>query len=1084
MMHYDFRPNLLDHGRILILVRPFFNTSDQDFSFILQKLSNISHAEIQGTNRRILLKFTKGYSQDALEWGCLQTHRRPFGFIGVAKLSVDTSHHGKDYEIIVHRFSNLISQYSSHLYDSRCIIIGPEEPTIIIGNKNILYLSMDNEKDNSEFLHFVSTFVSSLHVILESKRIDKINESPERMLMPLTANDKDQNGSDSDTRIVKRKCIGRNKKILADLCFLAGYYQDSLLYYQQSVDLLQNANDFLWVGSALEGLCAVSSTIGIGSDIKKLNQQELVIDNSNINVNGDCITFSKVLSCIHLSDDEIIIKYNECLRHYRRYVTGPIEIEAHFKFIRFLIKLKKKLEISQTVQSLLNLPITFNDAEKIEITSVLASIYEQIGLMRKSAFYRHRAALQYKNTNSSKNSFSQALILLKKICPAYQIDIEHSCDSRDIQKGWPAIQLKVLMDMLSLSRSLGNKLDSVKLICHILEEHIKDIDLDIQRDLIDWLEEYSDGKEPLHNEIDSELEIKLIKPLPIIKDFHPKKLPYHLEPFKSNNIKRTDNPFIFSSLSTKKPKDKKDVVWVCGDVSEVVMFVENPLPAEIKVNNMTLITDGIPFEAHPATLALPAESGFIPFMLLGTPKEAGTLVIKGYKVAVLGITNTIYLPTQIIVEVTPPMPALRLSSTFPRAPSASMLDPEDKNYRTLFNSVNVYQGHSCNGKLTLENTGKVAITKLSFEEKNEDCQILFNEEQVLSQLPLLPHQSLILDVELMPAKSWKFCNNKDKIETLLSITYSCEEAVSMGYTRKIMWNTIIKVMPSLVLYDFAVNEIERHPTCSLICFNAINMTSITMDLECNSKIQNAEFDIPKCCQKSIVQVLEPKKSISIQIHHPRINLPPSEFIMETIECVYQKFVAESIWLNWRLSGTNYDGVTYLQGFKVTSDIVNKLKPTPINMVININDKLLHEEDVVCSTVGELVKMTIDVKNSHGNEVGNLVLQIKTYQGCQRTPEYMKKLYVPFGSLSKSIKKIAVGENFIHQCGFLFLYKGDYMVDVLCSVSKLFGMPTMNDHRLNIEQLNVRPSLSSNLMNTKLKSKEADVWAQTFCIKVQ
>ena len=41
------------------------------------------------------------------------------------------------------------------------------------------------------------------------------------------------------------------------------------------------------------------------------------------------------------------------------------------------------------------------------------------------------------------------------------------------------------------------------------------------------------------------------------------------------------------------------------------------------------MTEGIHFEAFPATLALPAESGSFPFMLLGTPQTAGTLVIKG-----------------------------------------------------------------------------------------------------------------------------------------------------------------------------------------------------------------------------------------------------------------------------------------------------------------------------------------------------------------------------------------------------------------------------------------------------------------------
>ena len=32
-----------------------------------------------------------------------------------------------------------------------------------------------------------------------------------------------------------------------------------------------------------------------------------------------------------------------------------------------------------------------------------------------------------------------------------------------------------------------------------------------------------------------------------------------------------------------------DIIWVCGDVCEVAMVVDNPLPAEIKVNKMVKI---------------------------------------------------------------------------------------------------------------------------------------------------------------------------------------------------------------------------------------------------------------------------------------------------------------------------------------------------------------------------------------------------------------------------------------------------------------------------------------------------------------
>lgn len=68
-------------------------------------------------------------------------------------------------------------------------------------------------------------------------------------------------------------------------------------------------------------------------------------------------------------------------------------------------------------------------------------------------------------------------------------------------------------------------------------------------------------------------------------------------------------------------------------------------------------------------------------------------VYKGYKVEVLGIANTVLLPTPITIEVTPMLPVLKLSSTLPRAPNASSQNPEDKHYQTLFTSANLYRGH-------------------------------------------------------------------------------------------------------------------------------------------------------------------------------------------------------------------------------------------------------------------------------------------------------------------------------------------------------------------------------------------------------
>ena len=75
MIRYNFRPSLTDHTQVLILVKPFYNASDKDYNYALKKLVVFTHAKIEDSlNRKILLKFTKGYTRDTLEWGKLQLH--------------------------------------------------------------------------------------------------------------------------------------------------------------------------------------------------------------------------------------------------------------------------------------------------------------------------------------------------------------------------------------------------------------------------------------------------------------------------------------------------------------------------------------------------------------------------------------------------------------------------------------------------------------------------------------------------------------------------------------------------------------------------------------------------------------------------------------------------------------------------------------------------------------------------------------------------------------------------------------------------------------------------------------------------
>lgn len=200
MLRYNFRPSLVDHNQILVLVRPFYNCPDTDHAFVLKKLSSFTHAVIEDSNRQLLLRFTRGQNRDVLEWGRIQLHRRPLGFIGVACLSLDPTQQAKDYEKITHRFNNLISQYEAYLFDSRCIIIGPENPNMTIDRKDVIYVPTSETGISDEFVNSVTEFVSSLFVILESKRIEKQSENLERMVLPTAPCEQELSSADPDTR--------------------------------------------------------------------------------------------------------------------------------------------------------------------------------------------------------------------------------------------------------------------------------------------------------------------------------------------------------------------------------------------------------------------------------------------------------------------------------------------------------------------------------------------------------------------------------------------------------------------------------------------------------------------------------------------------------------------------------------------------------------------------------------------------------------------------------------------------------------------------------------------------------------------
>ena len=108
------------------------------------------------------------------------------------------------------------------------------------------------------------------------------------------------------------------------------------------------------------------------------------------------------------------------------------------------------------------------------------------------------------------------------------------------------------------------------------------------------------------------------------------------------------------------------------------MQLINPLPFELFVSNMRLLTNGVVFESLPESITLPAESGPIAVTLAGTPKEIGDLEILGFITHTLGVKSNCRLRSmdgmphpQYSVEVVPSLPKIDVATSLPQTASFS-----------------------------------------------------------------------------------------------------------------------------------------------------------------------------------------------------------------------------------------------------------------------------------------------------------------------------------------------------------------------------------------------------------------------------
>ncbi|KAF1486972.1 Trafficking protein particle complex subunit 9, partial [Megadyptes antipodes antipodes] len=771
-----------DHQTLLVVVQPIGIVPEESFFRIYKRISAVSQVNVRDSQRVLYIRYRHHYPPENNEWGDFQTHRKVVGLITITDCSS-----AKDWPQTFEKFHLQKEMYGSTLYDSRLFVFGLQGEIAEQPRTDVAFYPSYDECETVE--KRIEDFIESLFIVLESKRLDRATDkSGDKIpLLCVPFEKKDFVGLDTDSRHYKKRCQGRMRKHVGDLCLQAGMLQDSLVHYHMAVELLRSVNDFLWLGAALEGLCSASVIYhypgGTGGKVGSRRAQggSLSAEAGNRHRPGkDGILFlfcaltsnginadtsseiGRAKNC--LSPEDIIDKYKEAISYYGKYKNaGVIELEACVKAVRVLAIQKRSMEASEFLQNAVYINLRqLSEEEKIQRYSILSELYERIGFHRKSAFFKRIAAMQCAAPSIPEPGWRACYKLLLETLPGYSLSLDPKDFSKGTHRGWAAVQMRLLHELVYASRRMGNPALCVRHLSFLLQTMLDFLSDQEKKDVTQSLESYT-AKCPGTMEFITLPDGLKLPPvpftkLPIVRSVKLLNLPTSLRPHKMKSLLgqnvSTKSPFIYSPIiahSRGEERNKKiDFQWVQGDVCEVQLMVYNPMPFELRVENMGLLTTGVEFESLPAALSLPAESGLYPVTLVGVPQTTGQITVNGYHTSVFGVFSDCLLDNLpgvktngCTVEVIPALPRLQISTSLPR--SAHTLQPSSGDEISTNVSVQLYNGETQQLIIKLENIGTEPLEKLEVTAKTVNTKeklygdfLSWKLEDTLSQFPLKP----------------------------------------------------------------------------------------------------------------------------------------------------------------------------------------------------------------------------------------------------------------------------------------------------------------------------------------------------------
>uniref|UniRef100_A0A8I3W3R2 Trafficking protein particle complex subunit 9 n=2 Tax=Callithrix jacchus TaxID=9483 RepID=A0A8I3W3R2_CALJA len=1056
-----------DHQTLLVVVQPVGIVSEENFFRIYKRICSVSQISVRDSQRVLYIRYRHHYPPENNEWGDFQTHRKVVGLI-----TITDCFSAKDWPQTFEKFHVQKEIYGSTLYDSRLFVFGLQGEIAEQARTDVAFYP--NYEDCQTVEKRIEDFIESLFIVLESKRLDRATDkSGDKIpLLCVPFEKKDFVGLDTDSRHYKKRCQGRMRKHVGDLCLQAGMLQDSLVHYHMSVELLRSVNDFLWLGAALEGLCSASVIYhypggtggksgarrfqGSALSAEAANRhrpgaQEVLIDPGALTTSGinpDTSTeIGRAKNC--LSPEDIIDKYKEAISYYSKYKNaGVIELEACIKAVRVLAIQKRSMEASEFLQNAVYINLRqLSEEEKIQRYSILSELYELIGFHRKSAFFKRVAAMQCVAPSIAEPGWRACYKLLLETLPGYSLSLDPKDFSRGTHRGWAAVQMRLLHELVYASRRMGNPALSVRHLSFLLQTMLDFLSDQEKKDVTQSLENYTSKcpgtMEPIALPGGLTLPPVPFTKLPIVRHVKLLNLPASLRPHKMKSLlgqnMSTKSPFIYSPIiahNRGEERSKKiDFQWVQGDVCEVQLMVYNPMPFELRVENMGLLTSGVEFESLPAALSLPAESGLYPVTLVGVPQTTGTITVNGYHTTVFGVFSDCLLDdlpgiktSGSTVEVIPALPRLQISTSLPR--SAHSLQPSSGDEISTNVSVQLYNGESQQLIIKLENIGMEPLEKLEVTSK-----VLTTKDGIsVSGFPLSsPFRQVVRPrVEgkpVNPPESSKAgdCSHVKTLEAVLNFKYSGGPGHTEGYYRNLSLGLHVEVEPSVFFTRVSTLPASSTRQCHLL-LDVFNST----EHELTVSTRNSEVLILHAgeCQRMAIQVDKFNFESFPESPGEKGQFANPKQLEEERREARGLEIHSKLGIRWRIPSLKRSGEASVEGL-LNQLVLEHLQLAPLQWDVLVDGQPCDREVAAACQVGNPVRLEVRLTNRSPRSVGPFALTVVPFQDHQNgVHNYDLHDTVSFvGSSTFYLDAVQPSSQSACLGALLFLYTGDFFLHI-------------------------------------------------------